>query len=601
MSSAVQSITAETLLPDLLREAPPCRPVLDRYGLAGCGGRYGPHETLGFFARAHQVDLETLLRELREAASAAPEPAAAYSEGLADTVYKGFFQGGIVAMFTAGAVFGAVLLALHAWERDLTLLEYRAAVWAHAHVQIAGWVTLFVMGFAYQAFPRFKQTRLARPALAAATLWMMAVGLVVKFFAGLIDQTAIGQVAGGAAGALELVGVVCFVWIMAKTWRESEQPRQAWEKYVFAAFAWMILAFVADIAVFAASGRIASDEAWVDFVALYDAPWRDIQLLGFVGGMILGVSQRFLPFIYGFRQVPDGVSNLVFRLWNGAVATAIVSYMVFIETHAVGMGVAWLAAVLAMLVCVIALPAAMGLQRPSAETDRSLPFIRAAYLWAAVSFVMLALTPLYSQAVGLSFSHAWFGAFRHALTVGFISLMIVGVSSKVTPVLAGVDPARLSGLRAAFWLINIGCAMRVGFQVLTDLFGWAFPPAAASAPVEIAGLAVWAWDLRRTWNSAGEANAETATGAIEASSKAAAVLDAHPETAPVFLRYGFDRILDPLARRTLARGVSLAQACRLRGVDADAFLADLHAAARRPEPSRLIAIEEIDVAGVRRE
>lgn len=592
------SITAETLLPDLLREAPACRPVLDRYGLAGCGGRYGPHETLGFFARAHQVDLETLLRELREAA-AAPEPTE-YSEGLADTIYKGFFQGGIVAMFTAGAVFGAVLLALHAWERDLTLLDYRAAVWAHAHVQIAGWVTLFVMGFAYQAFPRFKQTRLARPALAAATLWMMAVGLVVKFFAGLVDQTAMGQAAGGAAGALELAAVVCFVWIMADTWRGSGQPRQAWEKYVFAAFGWMILAFVVDIAVFAASGRIASDEAWVDFIALYDAPWRDIQLLGFAGGMILGVSQRFLPFIYGFRQVPDRVSSWVFWLWNGAVAVAIVSYMAFIETHAVSMAAAWLAAVLAMLVCAIALPAAMGLYRPCAEADRSLPFIRAAYVWAAVSFVMLALTPLYSQAVGLSFSHAWFGAFRHALTVGFISLMIVGVSSKVTPVLAGVDPARLSGLGAAFWLINIGCAMRVGFQVLTDLFGWAFPPAAASAPVEIAGFAVWAWDLRRTWSFAGEAETETAPGAIEPSSKVAAVLDAHPETAVVFLRYGFDRILDPLARRTLARGVSLAQACRLRGVDADAFLADLRAAGSQPERGRLIAIEEIEMTGVRR-
>ncbi len=272
----------------MLRSAPSCRPVLDRYGLAGCGGRYGPHETLEFFARAHQVDLQKLLRDLRQAASSKAPPAE-YTAGPGDTIYRGFCRGGIAAMFTAGGVFGAILLALHAWERDLTLLDYRAAVWAHAHVQIAGWVTLFVMGFAYQAFPRFKQTRLARPALAAATLWMMLGGLTAKFFAGLVDQSLGGRIVGGLAGLLELAAVVCFAWILAETWNTSAQARQPWEIYVFAAFGWIILAFVADLAVFAATGLIHGDEAWVAFISLYDAPWRDIQLLGYVGSELDGV------------------------------------------------------------------------------------------------------------------------------------------------------------------------------------------------------------------------------------------------------------------------------------------------------------------------
>ena len=37
---------------------------------------------------------------------------------------------------------------------------------AHGHAQIYGWVGLFVMGFAYQAFPRMWQTTLAAPRLA---------------------------------------------------------------------------------------------------------------------------------------------------------------------------------------------------------------------------------------------------------------------------------------------------------------------------------------------------------------------------------------------------------------------------------------------------
>ena len=70
-------IEAATFLPDLIRRAPACRPVLGRHGLAACEGRYGPHETVGSFARAHQVDLESLLGELRAAAESRTQGAAA--------------------------------------------------------------------------------------------------------------------------------------------------------------------------------------------------------------------------------------------------------------------------------------------------------------------------------------------------------------------------------------------------------------------------------------------------------------------------------------------------------------------------------------------
>ncbi|MEZ5393712.1 MAG: hypothetical protein R2724_12810 [Bryobacterales bacterium] len=353
------NITADTLLPELLRDRPASRAVLNRYGLAGCGGRQGPHESVGFFARAHQVDLATLLEELRQAAESG-RPVEPFAEGAADTIYRGFFRAGIVSMFTAGGLFGAVLLAILAWRGDLTSLDLRAAIWAHAHAQIAGWVTFFVMGFGYQAFPRFKQVKLAWPRLAAATLPIMAAGLALRVAAGFADQTALGQIAGAAGGAAELTAVACFIAILAKTWSRALQPRQLWEYYVFAALGWMLLAFVVDIAIFAASAQPGSEKEWIDFIALYDAPWRDMQLLGFAGGMILGVSQRFLPFIYGFREVPRRLAVGGLWLWNGAVAAEILLYMAFMQTHQPQLGVAWLAAVAAMPVCVLLLVQGMG-------------------------------------------------------------------------------------------------------------------------------------------------------------------------------------------------------------------------------------------------
>src|SRR5207247_1325933 len=69
------------------------------------------------------------------------------------------------------------------------------------------------------------------------------------------------------------------------------------------------------------------------------------------------------------------------------------------------------------------------------ESDRSLKFLRAAYLWLFLSLGMLVLLPVYqfvalplwapeSAAAQIGFSHAYYGAIRHAVTVGFISLMI---------------------------------------------------------------------------------------------------------------------------------------------------------------------------------
>ena len=51
---------------------------------------------------------------------------------------------------------------------------------AHGEAQIFGWVGLFIMGFAYQAFPRMWQTTLVEPRLAVIAFGLMVGGLVVR-------------------------------------------------------------------------------------------------------------------------------------------------------------------------------------------------------------------------------------------------------------------------------------------------------------------------------------------------------------------------------------------------------------------------------------
>ena len=78
-------------------------------------------------------------------------------------------------MLTLGAVWGAYLLLQIGLTGSFSAAGLHE-INAHGHAQIFGWVGLFVMGFAYQAFPRFKHTSLAYPHLALATFVMMLVG-----------------------------------------------------------------------------------------------------------------------------------------------------------------------------------------------------------------------------------------------------------------------------------------------------------------------------------------------------------------------------------------------------------------------------------------
>src|SRR5262245_57109608 len=144
---------------DLVRRFPHTRSVFDRYGLKGCGGPEGPAESLGFFARAHGVGLNILLQELQEAIDKPEEVSVQPAVDLADTIYRRFFKAGIAVTLTAGAAWGALLLITIGLKGSFTAISI-FDVNAHGHAQIFGWVGLFVMGFAYQAFPRFKHTSL---------------------------------------------------------------------------------------------------------------------------------------------------------------------------------------------------------------------------------------------------------------------------------------------------------------------------------------------------------------------------------------------------------------------------------------------------------
>lgn len=588
----------EAMLPDVLKAAPQVRPVLDRYGLRGCGGEFGPMETLGFFARAHGVPEEQLLREVR-ACLTTPEldehEASTTSDAIADTIYMPFFKGGIALVLTLGALWGAFLLVRIAFSGSFTAVGIHE-VNAHGHAQIFGWVGLFVMGFAYQAFPRFKHTTLAHPYAALTTLWLMLMGIVLRSSSQALLPYAPWTLSAGVAGSiLEIIAIAAFIGIIWKTLRGSGKPFAFYDYYILSALVWFFVQAVYGTVYFTATALAPNRDALLSLVSTWQAPLRDIQIHGFALLMILGVSQRLFHNFYGLTAPRRGVSMTALVLLNLAVIGESAGF-VLMRTSGHAWTALWYGSVIVMAATVLVLVWGWHIYRPTHEADRSLKFLRTAYAWLFLSLAMLVALPLYqfgllralapdSEAAQLGFSHAYYGAIRHAITVGFISLMIVGVAAKVVPTLKGIDVRGLNALWLPFILINTGCAMRVGFQTLTDFTDIAFPITGVSGILEVSGLAVWGIHLWAVMNgriqtatSPSETNRPSLQSGepIVATSIVAEVLRVYPKTLDTFLEFGFAPLANPVLRRTMASTISVGGAARLLSVDAEAFLEALN-------------------------
>jgi hypothetical protein len=603
-SEVSEGVSEAAFIPDLLRAAPHLRPVLDRYGLRGCGGPLGPQETLGFFAHAHDVPLDRLLMELRTAQARPAPPPVDLPTAAADTIYRPFFQAGIVVVLTLGALWGAYLLARIALAGSFAAAGLHE-VNAHGHAQIFGWVGLFVMGFAYQAFPRFKHTTLARPRLAFLSWWLMVAGVVTRAVAEPLAAYVPWVFWPAVVAAVtEVAAIGLFAYVLAATWRASAKPLAFYDGYVVCSLAWFVIQAVYEAVYLAATLQAAGPDL-VALVATWQAPLRDIQIHGFALLMIFGVSQRAFHHFFGLPAPSPRVSRRLLVALNAAVVGEVLG-LVLMRTAGRAWAVLWYASVLLLAAAAGRLAWDWHIFGRPAEADRSLKFLRVAYGWLFVSLAMLVLLPAYqygvlpwlapdSPATAAGFSHAYYGATRHAITVGFVSLMIVGVAAKVVPILNGVPARGLPALWVPFVLINVGCAMRVLGQVLTDSVPAAFPVTGVSGVLEVTGLAFWGVHLWRIMRR-GQAFAEDApiAGPVTADQRVGAVLDRHPELLTTFVAFGFRPLLNPVLRQTLARGVTIGTACRLAAVDVATFLSVLNGQPTGTGSSRAISLAVVD-------
>lgn len=426
-------------------------------------------------------------------------------------MHQPFFKAGIVVALTAGAVWGAWLLLRIAVARNFTAVGIHE-VNAHGHAQIFGWVGLFVMGFAYRVVPHFRGVAFPNPRVAWATLAMMLAGITLRSGAQAFLGAYPGLLYAGLIGSsLEIVAVGVFACVILGVLRRAA-PGLALDYYLMAGVFWFFVQSVYSAVYFHATAVAPDRDALLALVATWQGPLRDVQIHGFAMMMVLGVSQHLLPHAYGLREPSARLSKAVLVLLNVAVVGEVTG-LVLMRLYGYRWTGVWYLSVILLMAGVALLVRGMGVFSRPVRRDRSFKFARTAYVWLLASLVMLVLLPVHqfgllrtfapdSEAARIGFSHAYYGAIRHAITVGFISLMILGVASRVAPKLKGLDLNSLPALWAPFVLLNTGCFLRVFFQTATDFAGVAFPVAGVSGLLEVTAIALWGAHLWRVMSPA---------------------------------------------------------------------------------------------------
>lgn len=411
-------------------------------------------------------------------------------------VYRPYFAAGILTVLTAGCLLGAIALFGISRAGTYTASAWTPHILAHANSQLFGWVGFFVMGFALQQHaPSVARARLFH-LLAWSSLSLMATGISLRFVAEPLSSIPLGV----TACSLQIVAVILFLFNNTYT-RHRPEPRErlAWPTlFVFGSLFWLLAVSIAEPFVFLGSHQ-ADSPLSIQFVAEWFAPLREAQFLGFVAMMIFGVSMTKFSSCFEAQPADKAHALMGFGWWTLGLLLRMFGWVWAFRHGMEGPSQAiYYTGGVCLAIGAIHVAYATRIFFKLAASLRSHKFLRAAYTWLIIAGVLLVLEPTHLGALGQPFSHAYTGAIRHAVTVGFISQMIIGVGSHVAARMNDLDDALLPKLWPTFWLLNLGNAARVACEIATDYTPAAFAPMGITGFIELTGLVLWAAVMART-------------------------------------------------------------------------------------------------------
>ena len=449
---------------EVRRRFPSTAPVLERYGLGDCGGGEGPEEPLAWFATVHRLPLEEFLRDVREAAvrDAASVPRAATAPSAAAPFSPHFILGSLALTLTLGATTGMVNLLRIAAGAEVPISHRQI----HGHAQILGFAALFLMGIAYHALPRILGIGGLRPASARPAFWLMFSGVILRNAGQPLGLYPAGRLMSLLSSLLEAASVFLFAQfvfdLLARVRAGKYDPSDPILRFVRVGTVFFGVAMLFN----AAQGIWLAGHAETALPVSLTEPFYFASLYGFLLAWIYGFGNRVVSLFLGLGPAARRTPEITLWLLAASVPVFLASSLPGLPLSAsvalrdAGLALSALSAIVYLagngfLWRRVTLPV---MKAPGAPTAA----IRFAFgslgLWALLELAAV----IASRATSIPAMNLWWSdAARHLFTVGFLTLLIVGMSLRILPVFSGKPLWSTRLAYVTYALLLGGAAMRL--------------------------------------------------------------------------------------------------------------------------------------------
>ncbi len=396
-----------------------------------------------------------------------------------------FVGSGVVFMLFPGTFLGVWNL-IQISGRESARSISPAWIQAHGHAQVFGWVGSFILGIGFYSIPKLLGEEKGTFAAAWLCWAMWTAGVALRWSANvyLWEWRTLVPV----SSVLELAAFSIFFRAVSqhRPRNGSQGKLDSWILVVISASLGLLVVLLGNVAI---STYLAAYGRSPEIPHVLDQPYLALMGWGFLAPFVWGFSAKWMAVFLGLKPTRT-------RLLLAAVG---VSFLGIMFGFAGRISIATIFFVLAAALAVVALrmfePAVR--KAKTRGVHASFPFfVRMAYGW------LLAAALLGAGAARWDSSGGIWGASRHALTVGFVAIMVLSVGQRILPAFAGMRLLWSSTLMfLALALLALGCTLRVSCEVLAyqSYAMWAWRVLPASAVLELAGITAFAVNILGTF------------------------------------------------------------------------------------------------------
>ncbi len=406
------------------------------------------------------------------------------------------FQVGYVWMALAVAIFGGFALAGHlafliGFNRPLGD-GFATYIQIHGHLQLVGWVGLFIIGISLHFIPRLSSVPISQPQWIPRLLWLIGIGLFLQF----ISHSILPYLDNGllfillswittASGFLEWYGVLIYLSLLASTIfgipkADQKPPLMAVRPY----FGMMMIGFLLYATIHTV---LLLQMAWRGNVVV-DQVWNDVSIQLFINLVLLpvafGFSIRMFPLYLRLPPADWSVQRVGYAYLIGVLCQIQeilpINFLSHIGEYISSVGMLMKAAII--LYIVWKLDILTRIQEPSIvrrdsqssperqPMRRTIPdhrefgrfewHIYAAYGWlvfGALAEMLIGSFGIFRIPFAISSDVIW-----HIYLLGFITNLIMGMAVRMVPgFLKKRRVASAKLIDGTFWLINFAVVGRV--------------------------------------------------------------------------------------------------------------------------------------------